>query len=198
MSSKSAKLGMGASFAQTQTVSSRRQAINAATQAPTEGAPPPLKLPVDVISLNPANPRSELGDLTQLAGSLRDHGQKAAISIMSRFAYIEANPGQEALLEPGTKYVAIDGNSRLAAAREAGLTDIKVMLDEDLGSDPDELLESALVANIHRQELDPLDEAKALKQLLTVHGTQEALAARLHRSQGWAPSASPSSASPPS
>lgn len=59
------------------------------------------------------------------------------------------------------------------------------MLDDELGSNPDEILESALVANIHRQDLDHLDEAKALKQLLKVHGTQEALAARLHRSQGW-------------
>ncbi|MDQ0847620.1 ParB/RepB/Spo0J family partition protein [Streptomyces sp. V1I6] len=183
--SKASKLGMGASFAQTQPVSARRQAINAATKAPTEGAPPPVKLPVELISLNPANPRSQLGDLTQLAGSLRDHGQKQAISIMSRFSYLEANPGKESELEDGTQYVAIDGNSRLAAAREAGLEDIKVMLDENLGSNADEVLESALVANIHRQELDPLDEARALKQLLTVHGTQEALAARLHRSQGW-------------
>jgi ParB family chromosome partitioning protein len=183
--SKSSKLGMGASFAQTQPVSARRQAINAATNAPTEGAPPPVRLPVELISLNPANPRSRLGDLTQLAGSLRDHGQKQAITIMSRFSYLEANPGKEGELEDGTRYVAIDGNSRLAAAREAGLEQIKVTLDEDLGSNADEVLESALVANIHRQDLDPLDEARALQQLLVVHGTQDALAARLHRSQGW-------------
>lgn len=185
MTSKSKLLGTGASFAHTQNVSARRQAINAATKAPTEGAPPPVQLPVDVISLNPANPRSTLGDLTDLAASLRDHGQKTAISIMSRFAYLEANPDVEDQLEGGTKYVAIDGNSRLAAAREAGLATIKVMLDEDLGSNPDEVLESALVANVHRADLDPLDEARALHQLLTVHKTQEALAARLHRSQGW-------------
>ncbi|WP_432038652.1 ParB/RepB/Spo0J family partition protein [Streptomyces cucumeris] len=185
MSSKASALGTGSSFQAARTISPRRAAINAATNAPTEGAPPPIKLPVSQISLNPANPRSELGDLTDLVGSLRDHGQKMAISIMSRFAYLEANPDREAELEEDTKYVVIDGSSRLAAAREAGLTEIKVMLDEDLGSNPDELLESALVANIHRQDLDHLDEAKALQQLLTVHGTQEALAARLHRSQGW-------------
>ncbi|MEU6709688.1 ParB/RepB/Spo0J family partition protein [Streptomyces wuyuanensis] len=183
--SKASKLGTGASFQNTRPVSSRRQAIDAATKAPTEGAPPPVELPVELISLNPANPRSELGDLTDLAGSLRDHGQKTAISIMSRFAYAEANPDREDELEPGTRYVAIDGNSRLAAAREAGLSTIKVMLDEALGSNPDEILESALVANIHRQELDHLDEARALEQLKKVYGTQEALAARLHRSQGW-------------
>ncbi|WP_327249840.1 ParB/RepB/Spo0J family partition protein [Streptomyces sp. NBC_01320] len=183
--SKAAKLGAGASFGQTQTISARRAAINANTSAPTEGAPPPVKLPVDLISLNPDNPRSELGDLTDLSASLRDHGQKTAISIMGRFAYLEGNPGREDDLEQDTKYVVIDGNSRLAASREAGLTEIKVMLDDDLGSNPDEILESALVANIHRQDLDHLDEAKALDQLLKVHGTQEALATRLHRSQGW-------------
>lgn len=182
---KASRLGTGSSFGQTQSISARRAAINEVSAAPTEGAPPPVKLPVDVISLNPDNPRSDLGDLADLGLSLRDHGQKTAISIMGRFAYLEGNPGREDDLEPGTKYVVIDGNSRLAASREVGLTEIKVMLDDDLGSNPDEILESALVANIHRQELNHLDEAKALEQLLRIHGTQEALAARLHRSQGW-------------
>ncbi|MFB8211094.1 ParB/RepB/Spo0J family partition protein [Streptomyces sp. NPDC056010] len=183
--SKASRLGAGSSFGQTQSISARRAAINQVAAAPTEGAPPPVQLSVDIISLNPDNPRSDLGDLTDLANSLRDHGQKTAISIMGRFAYLEGNPDREDDLEPGTKYVVIDGNSRLAAAREAGLTEIKVMLDDKLGSNPDEILESALVANIHRQELNHLDEARALEQLLKIHGTQEALAARLHRSQGW-------------
>lgn len=183
MSRKKDLLGTGSSF--TRNVSARRAAIDASTSAPTDGAPPPLEVPPHLISLNPANPRSDLGDLTDLAGSMKDHGQKTAISIMSRFSYLEAYPDQEANLEAGTKYVVIDGSSRLAAAREAGLDTIKVMLDDTLGADPDELLESALVANIHRQDLEPLDEARALQQLLKVHGTQDALAKRLHRSQGW-------------
>ncbi|MFG2676877.1 ParB/RepB/Spo0J family partition protein [Streptomyces sp. DT20] len=184
--SKADTLRASASFGQARGgISARRAAIEAAAAAPTDGAPPPLKLPVDVISLNPANPREELGDLTDLGASLRDHGQKTAISIMSRFAYLEGNPDRKNDLEEGAKYVVIDGNTRLAAAREAGLTEIKVMLDDELGSNPDEILESAFVANIHRQDLDPLDEAKVLQQLLEIHKTQEALAARLHRSQGW-------------
>ncbi|MFF8556591.1 ParB/RepB/Spo0J family partition protein [Streptomyces sp. NPDC015501] len=184
--SKADTLRASASFHQARGgISARRAAIEAAAAAPTEGAPPPLKLPVDVISLNPDNPREELGDLTDLGASLRDHGQKTAISIMSRFAYLEGNPDRKNDLEEGTKYVVIDGNTRLAAAREAGLTEIKVMLDDDLGSNPDEILESAFVANVHRQDLDPLDEAKVLQRLLEIHKTQEALAARLHRSQGW-------------
>lgn len=183
--SKADVLGAGSSFQQARPVSSRRAAIEAATAAPTTAAPPPVELPVGVISLNPDNPRTDLGDLTDLGNSLRDHGQKTAISIMSRFAYLEGNPGREQDLEPDTRYVVIEGNSRLAASREAGLATIKVMLDDDLGSNPDEILESALVANVHRNDLDPLDEARALDQLMKVHKTQEALAARLHRSQGW-------------
>ncbi|QRV32443.1 ParB/RepB/Spo0J family partition protein (plasmid) [Streptomyces californicus] len=184
--SKADTLRASASFGQAKGgISARRAAIEAASVAPTDGAPPPLKLAVDVISLNPDNPREELGDLTDLGASLRDHGQKTAISIMSRFAYLEGNPERKNDLEEGTKYVVIDGNTRLAAAREAGLTEIKVMLDDDLGSNPDEILESAFVANVHRQDLDPLDEAKVLQRLLGIHKTQDALAARLHRSQGW-------------
>ncbi|MEU4265575.1 ParB/RepB/Spo0J family partition protein [Streptomyces argenteolus] len=184
--SKADTLRASASFGQARGgISARRAAIEAAAAAPTDGAPPPLKLPVDVISLNPDNPREDLGDLTDLGASLRDHKQKTAISIMSRFAYLEGNPGRANDLEEGTKYVVIDGNSRLAAAREAGLTQIKVMLDDELGSNPDEILESAFVANVHRQDLDPLDEAKVLQRLLEIHKTQDALAARLHRSQGW-------------
>ncbi|MGK5449662.1 ParB/RepB/Spo0J family partition protein [Streptomyces radiopugnans] len=145
----------------------------------------PTRLALHLLSHNPDNPRDSLPDVTDLAASLRDHGQKSAVTIMSREAYLAANPGREDELEPRAAYVVIDGNCRLAAARQAGLSSLRVMMDESLGGDPDELLESALVANIHRQDLDPLDEARALKKLLEVHGTQDKLAKRLHRSQGW-------------
>jgi len=145
----------------------------------------PTRLALHLLSHNPDNPRDSLPDVTELAASLRDHGQKSAVTIMSREAYLAANPGREDELEPRAAYVVIGGNCRLAAARQAGLSSLRVMMDESLGGDPDELLESALVANIHRQDLDPLDEARALKKLLEVHGTQDKLAKRLHRSQGW-------------
>ncbi|MFB7359633.1 ParB/RepB/Spo0J family partition protein [Streptomyces gardneri] len=183
--SKADLLGAGSSFQQARPVSARRTAIDQATNAPTVGVAPPTALPPSAISLNPENPRSKLGNLTELSGSLRDHGQKTAISVMTRFAYLKANPGREPDLEPDTQYVAIDGNSRLAAAREAGLAAVKVMVDDNLGSDPDSLLESALVANVHRKDLEPLDEAAALAQLLKIHGSQDKLAERLNKSQGW-------------
>ncbi|MFF0465345.1 ParB/RepB/Spo0J family partition protein [Streptomyces mexicanus] len=182
--SKAEQLGAGR-FGGTRTVSARRQAVAAATGVPTEGVAPPTELPIHRISPNPDNPRSRLGDLTDLAGSLKTHGQKQAITVMNRDAYLKANPDREGDLEPDTTYVVIDGSSRLAAAREAGLTTVKVMVSDDQGNTSEELLESALVANIHRQDLGELDEARALQRLLAIHGSQTALAKRLHRSQGW-------------
>lgn len=183
--SKADQLGSGRFGGGVRTVSARRQAVAAATGVPTEGVAPPTELPVVRISLNPDNPRSTLGDLTDLAGSLKTHGQKQAITVMNRDAYLKANPDKEADLEPDVTHVVIDGSSRLAAAREAGLNSVKVMVSDDQGSTSEELLESALVANIHRQDLEELDEARALQRLLAIHGSQRALAKRLHRSQGW-------------
>ncbi|MFI7322752.1 ParB/RepB/Spo0J family partition protein [Streptomyces venezuelae] len=181
--SKADQLGAGRFGAGS--ISTRRAAIGAATGVPTAGVAPPTKLPVGRISLNPDNPRTSLGDLTELGGSLKEHGQKQAITVMNRDAYVKANPQHEKDLEPDTTHVVVDGSSRLAAAREAGVTHLKVMVDDDQGADADELLESALVANVHRQALEPLDEAQALQRLLAIHGTQTALAKRLHKSQGW-------------
>ncbi|MGW1365272.1 ParB/RepB/Spo0J family partition protein [Streptomyces chartreusis] len=183
--SKADQLGAGRFGGGVRPVSARRQAVAAATGVPTEGVAAPTELPPDRISLNPDNPRSTLGDLTDLAGSLKTHGQKQAITVMNRDAYIKVNPDREADLEPDTTHVVIDGSSRLAAAREASLGSVKIMVSDDQGSNSEELLESALVANIHRQDLDELDEARALQRLLAIHGSQRALAKRLHRSQGW-------------
>ncbi|MER8226494.1 ParB/RepB/Spo0J family partition protein [Streptomyces sp. NPDC094143] len=183
--SKADQLGSGRFGGGVRNVSARRQAVAAATGVPTDGVAPPTELPLHRINPNPDNPRSALGDLTDLAGSLRTHGQKQAITVMHRDAYIQANPDREADLEKDTTYVVIDGSSRLAAAREAGLATLKVMVSDEQGATSEELLESALVANIHRQDLEELDEARALQRLLAIHGSQRALAKRLHRSQGW-------------
>ncbi|MFJ6509303.1 ParB/RepB/Spo0J family partition protein [Streptomyces sp. NPDC091879] len=183
--SKADQLGAGRFGGGVRPVSARRQAVAAATGVPTDAVAAPTELSLHRISPNPDNPRSKLGDLTDLAGSLKTHGQKQAITVMNRDAYVRANPEREADLEPDTTHVVVDGSSRLAAAREAGLDSLKVMVSDDQGTTSEELLESALVANIHRQALEELDEARALERLLTIYGSQRALATRLHRSQGW-------------
>lgn len=183
--SKADQLGAGRFGGGTRPVSARRAAIGAVTGVPTEGVAPPTRLPISQISPNPDNPRTTTGDLAELAGSLKEHGQKAAITVMNRDAYIRANPTRAGDLEPDATHVVVDGSSRLAAAHEAGITHLNVMVDDEQGSDGDSILESALVANVHRNDLDPMDEARALQRLLAIHGSQVKLAKRLRKSQGW-------------
>jgi len=82
--------------------------------------------------------------------------------------------------EPG-RYQLIAGERRLRAARAAGLTHVPVMV---VATDERGSLERAVVENIHRADLNPIEEAAAYRQLLDDGGlTQEQLAGRLGRSR---------------
>ena len=78
-------------------------------------------------------------------------------------------------------YELIMGERRTRAAREAGLESIPAIVRETADED---LLRDALLENLHRSELNPLEEASAYQQLLDDFGiTQEQLAARIGRSR---------------
>ncbi|WP_067486933.1 ParB/RepB/Spo0J family partition protein [Actinomadura hibisca] len=78
-------------------------------------------------------------------------------------------------------YELIMGERRLRAARQAGLEVIPAII-RDTGDD--DMLRDALLENLHRQQLNPLEEAAAYRQLLDDFGTtHEALAARIGRSR---------------
>ncbi len=78
-------------------------------------------------------------------------------------------------------YELIMGERRTRAAREAGLTSIPAIVRETADED---LLRDALLENLHRSELNPLEEASAYQQLLDDFGiTQEELATRIGRSR---------------
>lgn len=79
------------------------------------------------------------------------------------------------------EYEIIMGERRTRAAREAGLEAIPAILRETADED---LLRDALLENLHRSELNPLEEASAYQQLLEDFGiTQEELATRIGRSR---------------
>jgi len=88
--SKADQLGAGRFGGAVRPVSARRWAVAAATGVPTEGVAPPTELPVDRTSLDPDNPRSALGDLTDLADSPKTHGPQQAITVMNRDACVKS------------------------------------------------------------------------------------------------------------
>lgn len=127
-----------------------------------------LQLPVDSIQRNPRQPREHFDakDLEELSASIREHGIIQPLIV---------SPGEE-----GT-YTLIAGERRLQAAKLAGLHTVPAILRQ--ASDR-ELLELALIENIQRAELNPLEEAEAYRQLTEDFGlSHEEVALRVGKSR---------------
>lgn len=121
------------------------------------------ELPIDALEPNPLQPRSTFdeGRLTELAASLRESGMVQPILVRPH----------------GERYQIIAGERRWRAARAAGLASVPVVVRE---VPDDRLLELALVENIQRQELSPLEEALAYQKLHDeLRMTQEEVARRV-------------------
>jgi ParB family chromosome partitioning protein len=128
--------------------------------------------PSDIVP-NPQQPRSEFreADLNELVVSVREFGVLQPIVVRPRSG---AAPG-----EP--QYELIMGERRLRASKIAGLTAIPAVVK---ATADDAMLRDALLENLHRADLNPLEEASAYQQLLADFGiTQEQLAQRSGRSR---------------
>ena len=123
-------------------------------EMPSEGTQrsAPSRIPIDLIDPNPQQPRTIFrdGELDELASSLRQHGVI-----------------QPVLLRPSPKssarYEIVAGERRWRAAQRAGLRELPAVV-RDL--DDKQLLELAIIENIQRVDLDPIEEAKGYKQLI--------------------------------
>ncbi|MCX5097684.1 ParB/RepB/Spo0J family partition protein [Streptomyces sp. NBC_00365] len=149
-----------------------------------EGKRPPAKVELALLAHNPFNPREELTNLEETAESLRAKGQIQPVTVARRAAFLTAHPGQDDALGEA-EYVVIDGNRRLASAHLAGLEELRIDVNDDLAASAADILESALIANIHREDVAPLDQAKAIQELVKVHGSQGQVAKRLGKTPAW-------------
>ncbi|MGZ4590247.1 MAG: ParB/RepB/Spo0J family partition protein [Actinomycetes bacterium] len=109
--------------------------------------------PLHKIAENAHNVRRDVGDVTELADSISAHGLLEPL-------VVAPNPGNDE--QP---FVLIAGHRRLAAARQAGLTDTTVVVRADL-IDVASQLEAMLVENLQRVDITPVEEGQAYKQLL--------------------------------
>lgn len=127
------------------------------------------EVPVHRIAPNPKQPRRFFDEdaLDELVQSIREVGLLQPVVVR------EATDGGG--------YELVMGERRLRAAKEAGLTSIPAIVRE---TTDDALLRDALLENLHRQELNALEEAAAYTQLLEDFGaTHEELAQRIGRSR---------------
>jgi len=117
---------------------------------------------------NPRQPRThfDADDLAELVHSVREFGVLQPVVVRD--------------VGDGT-FELIMGERRTRAAREAGLTSIPAVVRDTAD---EHLLRDALLENLHRSELNPLEEASAYQQLLSDFGiTQEELSTRIGRSR---------------
>ncbi|WP_432021181.1 ParB/RepB/Spo0J family partition protein [Streptomyces sp. 1222.5] len=143
-----------------------------------------LRVPVHLLAANPYNPRTTLTATEEMADSLTSRGVIQPLTIVTRQAFLAAHPDRVHDVASAT-YVVVDGNRRLAGAKIAGLAEVPVHVDDALADTADTLLETALIAAVQHEDLEPLDEAAALERLVQVHGSQRAVARALGKSSGW-------------
>ena len=121
---------------------------------------------IDEIETNPDQPRSNVGDLTELARSIEARGMLEPILVRP----IDAG-----------RFRIIAGERRFRAAMEAGLSEVPCI---ELDVPENEVLELALIENLHRKDLHPFEEAQGYAGLASRHGyTQQRIAEAIGKSR---------------
>jgi ParB family chromosome partitioning protein len=142
--------------------------ITSAPDAASESGAYFAEIPVEAVEPNPQQPRDVFDEdaLAELVTSIREVGVLQPVVVRE--------------LEVG-RYQLVMGERRLRASREAGQTTIPAIVRQTAD---DAMLRDALLENLHRQQLNPLEEAAAYSQLLEEFGaTHEELAERIGRSR---------------
>jgi ParB family chromosome partitioning protein len=150
----------------------REEAVPSPEQATPVAGAHFAEIPLDRITPNPLQPRTHFDAeaLAELVTSIREVGLLQPVVVR-----------QVGADEQGPRYELVMGERRWRASQEAGTGTIPAIVRD---TSDDDMLRDALLENLHRQQLNPLEEAAAYQQLLDEFGTtHEELAQRIGRSR---------------
>lgn len=136
-----------------------------ATQETTDR--PDQLVSIERVHPNPNQPRTHFNEteLQELSESIREHGVLQPLLVRRQ----------------GDEYQIIAGERRYQASKIAGLTEVPVIVKD---VDDQEMLQLALIENLQRSDLNPIEEAKGYRQLIKASGmTQEALSKAVSKSR---------------
>src|SRR5512146_1931736 len=142
--------------------------IPAGSQTATASPGGVTQIALDLIQRNPRQPREkfDIEELENLAASIREHGVIQPLIV---------SPARNGI------YVLIAGERRLQAARKAGLKTVPVVIRH---ATDQQLLELALIENVQRADLNPIEEAEAYQNLAKeFRMSHETIAARVGKSR---------------
>ena len=134
------------------------------TAAPLRGL---VRIPVAEIRPHPANVRADVGDVSELAASIREHGLLAPLVVE----------------DLGDGYLLLAGHRRLKAAQRLGLEAVPCIVRPP--ADRASHLALMLVENLHRADLNPIDQAHAVAALKAMGRTQAEVAKMVGKSGAW-------------
>jgi len=146
---------------------------NVAESAPVDGGPQPTgvrSVPIESLKPNPDQPRKQFSaeNLEELTASIRDKGVLQPI-------LVRAQPGQDGMWQ------IIAGERRWRAAQAARLRNVPII---ERPMDDVEVMEVAIIENVQRADLNPVEEAMAYGSLISRFGrTQDALAGVVGKSR---------------
>lgn len=127
----------------------------------------PLRfIDANILFINPENPRTDMGDLSELVASIRAHGILQPLLVRQ---------------EDGA-YTVVDGSCRLAAGLQAGLSAFPCLVTT---ADDDKALEMAVTANIIRKDMSVLDEIRAVGKLAASGDSHAEISTRFGRTPRW-------------
>jgi ParB family chromosome partitioning protein len=134
--------------------------VKSPTPEPENQLAPDRTVPIERVSPNPRNPRRSFGeaDLIDLAQSIREHGVVQPV-------VVRPSPDQSG------RYEIVAGERRWRAAQRAGLADLPVVVRD---VDNRTALELAIIENVQRADLNPVEEARGYQQLIDEHGYSQA------------------------
>ncbi|MCA1951284.1 MAG: ParB/RepB/Spo0J family partition protein [Treponema sp.] len=127
-----------------------------------------IRIPLEKLKANPNQPRKTFdeGSLQELAASIREHGIIQPIIVEE---------------SPDGSYIIVAGERRSRAARLAGLREIPAIIRN---YSDERRLEVALIENVQRSDLNPIEEAQAYKRLMELTGlSQDEVAARVGKNR---------------
>ena len=171
--------------------SGRRTSLAALAEVPVEvvpghAAPILERLRPSRVSATPLNSRTNFGsseELAELGESMRVR-QLQPVVVVGRADYLRLWPEHEESIGPAD-YVLVNGERRWRAAVQVSLPTIDVIIRPQLADSRPAFLDAIFTENIDRKNLDPIEEARAVEEMVTECGSAAKAAERFRRHESW-------------